>query len=218
MNACGAHKNASKVGLALDELPRLVFIGCTGCGKSSLCTALTGQLRSSSSFKVGTGAKSETTDCEVGQFYWFGDDQQERFMLIDTPGLNDSEGGDERHIKTIVDTMKKLDYVSAIILVVNGTEPRFSQSLQTMISTFETVFTGDSGCNGHENFYDNLVICFQRWKMDDESVADRAEDNITEEGTCQSFIDQFREKFPQCKAHGKAPPCVFVDSVSIVQI
>eukprot|EP01051_Picozoa_sp_SAG22_P001517 SAG22_NODE_61_length_23387_cov_34.380582_5_plen_219_part_00 len=43
--ACGLQRSASKVGLAVDEPPRLVFIGCTGCGKSSLCTALTGQLR-----------------------------------------------------------------------------------------------------------------------------------------------------------------------------
>ena len=129
-------------------------------------------------------------------------------MLIDTPGLNDSEGGDERHIKTIVDAMKKLEYVSAIVLVLNGTEPRFSKSLQAMISMFETVFTGDSDRDGHENFYDNLVICFQRWKMDPESAADREEDGITEERTRQNFMDQFREKFPQCKAHAKALPCV----------
>eukprot|EP01052_Picozoa_sp_SAG31_P007918 SAG31_NODE_388_length_16371_cov_5.228982_5_plen_251_part_00 len=207
-------RNPSKAGLDVDELPRLVFIGCTGCGKSSLCSALTGQLRSSSPFKVGNGAKSETSECSVQDFHWFGDDEQDKVKLIDTPGLNDSEGGDEHHIKQIIDTMKKLDYVSAIVLVLNGTEPRFSQSLQVMIARFETVFAsnGESDCNGRENFYDNLVICFQRWKMDPVSVADREEDGITEIGTSENFIDQFREKFLQCKQHAKPLPCVFVDS------
>lgn len=51
--------------LAVDEPPRLVFIGCTGGGKSSLCSALTGQTRQTSSFAIGTGSKSETTECEV---------------------------------------------------------------------------------------------------------------------------------------------------------
>lgn len=212
LRGCGKQRSASKVGLAVDELPRLVFIGCTGCGKSSLCTALTGQLRNKSSFPVGSGAKSETTACEVAELHWFGDEQQEKFMLIDTPGLNDSEGGDELHIKNIVDEMKKLEYVSAIVLVLNGTDPRFSQSLQAMVDKFETVFTGDSGCNGHENFYDNLVICFQRWKLDEFAAKDRKEDGITEEMTRQDFIHQFREKFPQCKVHAKALPCIFVDS------
>ena len=52
------------------EPPRVVFVGCTGSGKSSLCTAMTGQDKSNedreaSTFKIGKGAKSETTECTV---------------------------------------------------------------------------------------------------------------------------------------------------------
>jgi len=59
------------------EAPRVVFIGSTGSGKSSLCTALTGQdksneARAGSSFKVGKGAKSETTECAIEEHKWLG--------------------------------------------------------------------------------------------------------------------------------------------------
>eukprot|EP01051_Picozoa_sp_SAG22_P001518 SAG22_NODE_61_length_23387_cov_34.380582_6_plen_260_part_00 len=108
---------------------RTTAIGTAFClTDPGLCRPLTDL--PSSSFRVGTGAKSETKECTVAEYHWFGDEQQAKFMLIDTPGLNDSEGGDELHIKKIVDTMKRLDYVSAIVLVLNGTDPRFSQSLQ----------------------------------------------------------------------------------------
>ena len=208
---------AHKVGLMRDEPPRVVFVGCTGSGKSSLCTALTGQdgtaeAREASAFKIGKGAKSETTECAVAEYHWLGEESEGVFVCIDTPGLNDSEGGDEHHINDIIGTMKGLEYVNAIVLVLNGTEPRFSKSLQDAILRFEQAFCGETPSKVHANFYDNLIVCFQRWKMHEHAVAEREECSITEQGTAQDFCKQFREKFPHVTNRAHDLQCRFVDS------
>ena len=203
---------AHKIGLMADEPPRIVFIGCTGSGKSSLCTAITGQdkskeARAASTFKIGKGAKSETTTCKVEEHKWLGDEKESPFMCIDTPGLNDSEGDDEHHINEIIASMKKLDYVNCIVLVLNGTDPRFSKSLQDAISNFEEAFGGEQVGGG---FFDNLVICFQRWKMHQDAVNEREQDEITQDTVAADFREQFAAKFAHCRA--AALPCIFVDS------
>jgi len=201
----------TKAGLLPDEPPRLVFVGCTGSGKSSLCTALTGQEKGKSTFKLGKGAQSETYECKSEEHWWFGDEEEGKFLCVDTPGLNDSEGRDEEHISGIIEKMKKLDYVSCIVLVLNGTEPRFHKSLQDVIAKFEEAFCSQRGTQ-HENFYDNLIVCFQRWKLSEEAELDRKEEKISAESVANDFRQQFMEKFPQCRNTSRPIPCVFVDS------
>ena len=99
--------------------------------------------------------------------------------------------------------------VSAVVLVINSTDVRFSKSLQEVFRTFQEAFCGDSD-HGHEDFYDNLLICFQRWKMDPDSVADRADEDITEESITDDINKQFQQKFKIGRA--KNFPCVFLNS------
>ena len=188
----------------------MVFIGCTGSGKSSLCTALTGQDLQASSFAVGSGLASVTQGCTASEYRWLGEPRQSLFRCIDTPGLDDSEGDDSLHINKIITAMRNQEYVTAIVLVV--AQPRFSKSLQDVIQEFENAFcrqqeeqeaaaapllrldtklgaeavcspdgvcTPDPqhGCsavnkvapetcdNGYDQFYSNVIICFQKWKM-----------------------------------------------------
>lgn len=219
---CGCPVARPKVGLLQDEPPRLVFVGCTGCGKSSLCTAITGQdatkqARDCSTFKIGNGAKSETQECSLGEHQWLGTQSPaDRAIIIDTPGLNDSEGKDEQHIVTIIEAMRKMEYVTAIVLVVNSADPRFSKSLQDVVSRFEKAFCGSEGAHDRDSrlqsFYENIVVCFQQWKMSEDAVADREDSGITEERRTIEFNAQFHEKFPHCRLAHRAIPCVFVDS------
>jgi hypothetical protein len=217
VNCCGCPAPPPKVGLLQDEPPRLVFVGCTGCGKSSLCTAITGQDKTGSSFKIGDGAKSETQTCTMSEHQWLNTESAEdRCIIIDTPGLNDSEGKDEQHIVTIIETMRQVEYVTAIVLVVNTADPRFSKSLQDCVARFEKAFCGGDDSKDREgrlkSFYQNIVICFQRWKMGEDDVADREESGITEELRSFEMNSQFHEKFPHCRIAQRAIPCVFVDS------
>ena len=210
---------AHKVGLLKDEPRRVVFVGCTGSGKSSLCTALTGQewARDTSTFKIGNGARSETTGCTAAEHFWFGSEAEGAFRCVDTPGLNDSEGADEQHLSSIIGAMKQLDYVNAIVLVLNGTDPRFSRSLQDAVARFERAFCGEARGGAHENFYDNLIVCFQRWKTNDYAVEERRVGGVTEQGIAKGFCDQFRAKFPHVKNRARDLRCVFVDSHDLDQ-
>ena len=181
------------------EPQRVVFIGVTGSGKSSVCTALTGQDRKTSEFAVGCGQKSKTVDCANLKYRWFGDEAEQEFLCIDTPGLDDSEGRDEAHIHGIIEAMRNEEYISAIILVI--TDGRFSKSLQEVILRFETAFCGESADAGYDKFYQNVVICFQKWSMNEAAVAVRNEDGITEEGRAEGINVQLKDKFEHYVKH-----------------
>ncbi|GMH94107.1 hypothetical protein TL16_g12809 [Triparma laevis f. inornata] len=215
-------KPEEKITLDPNEPPRLVFVGLTGSGKSSLCTALTGQdLRGETKFKIGKGAKSETVTCNKLSLPWLGDTGNGKFVCIDTPGLNDSEGRDDMLINDIVGSMKEVEYVTAVVIVVNSSEARFNKALQDVLHRFEEAFCGpaedpedptrpdpeyEKRCNF---FYENILVVFQRWKMNEDAAADREDDGITEESVAKDFNCQLRAKFPYCN---KDVPCVFVDS------
>ena len=123
-------------------------------GKSALCTVLTGQEKNHASFIIEKGASSETVTCSSGQFHWFGHPADETFVCIDTPGLDDELGRDDEHINHIIDFLRLLEYIIAIVVVMNGQNPRFSTSLQKMIKQFEQAFT--------LKFYDHSVVCLSR--------------------------------------------------------
>ncbi|GMH48324.1 hypothetical protein TrVE_jg9366 [Triparma verrucosa] len=215
-------KPEEKITLDPNEPPRLVFVGLTGSGKSSLCTALTGQdLKGETKFKIGKGAKSETVTCKRLSLPWLGDTGNGKFVCIDTPGLNDSEGRDDMLINDIVGAMKDVEYVTAVVIVINSSEARFNKALQDVLHRFEETFCGpaedpddptipdpeyEKRCNF---FYENILVVFQRWKMNEDAVADREDGGITEESVAKDFNSQLRAKFPYCK---KDVPCVFVDS------
>jgi predicted GTPase len=188
--------------LVLKEPKRIVFVGATGSGKSSLCTALTGQDKAGTSFKIGNKASSETSEVKMERYHWFGEDREEEFLCIDTPGLDDELGRDNEYINNIIQEMQKLEYVNAIILVVNGQNPRFSTSLQNMISQFEKAFSS--------RFYEHSIICLTRWYQDEDSRAEREEDGRTEE----KVTEDLTSKINSSKALGcrRKLPVVFVDS------
>lgn len=181
---------------------RVVFVGATGCGKSSLCTALTGHKKLNSPFKIGNHPSSETTECKAEIFKWFGEDDEEEFMIIDTPGLDDEKGRDDLFINDIIDCMRRLEYVNSIVLVVNGENLRFSTSLQYMIKQFEKAFT--------PRFYDHSIICLTKWYMDEISIEDREEAGKTEEAVSQELIKKICES-PNLMCKGSLP-VLFVDS------
>ena len=63
------------------EVPRIVLLGTTGAGKSSLGNCLLGDRR----FRVSSDPRSCTEEpSEVERGFWFGDGEE--FELIDTPG------------------------------------------------------------------------------------------------------------------------------------
>ena len=58
---------------------------------------------------------------------WFGERDNEEVIVVDTPGLGDTEGRDAQHIEGMVRSFKAIGFVNTFLLVVNSQEPRFSQ-------------------------------------------------------------------------------------------
>jgi predicted GTPase len=200
MTGCGANLCESLI--VSQDPKRIVFVGATGCGKSSLCTSLTGHKKKGSPFKIGNRPSSETSECNVGTFRWFGETTEEEFIIIDTPGLDDELGRDDVFINQIIDCMRELEYVNSIVLVVNGENLRFSTSLQNMIKHFEKAFS--------PRFYDHSLICLTKWYMDEDSIEEREEDGKSEEAVAQDLIKKICES-PNLMCKGSLP-VLFVDS------
>lgn len=57
------------------------------------------------------------------------------FKIIDTPGLNDTSGheADEEHFNGILDALIESSEVSAVVLVLNGTQGRFTANIKNVI-------------------------------------------------------------------------------------
>ena len=75
--------------------------------------------------------------------------------IIDTPGFGDSRGmkEDEKHCKTIIDTLKSsVDFVNCICLIINGTVSRMSPSLKYVLSEIASILP--------RTMMNNLIVIF----------------------------------------------------------
>ena len=145
--------------------------------------------------------------CSQGKYHWFGEDSQDEFICIDTPGLNDEMGRDELHINTIIQELKKLEYVNAIVFVCNGQDQRFSSSLQKMIQAFEKAFS--------HRFYNHTIIALTRWYMDPISIKQRMKKkpSRTEQLVAEELNQKIRLSPHLCCR--TSLPVLFVDSLYV---
>ena len=95
---------------------------------------------------------------------WFGQDIESPVIVIDTPGIGDSEGKDTEHITDMVSTLKQLRYVHCFLIVINSEDPRFNEQLQNTLKLF--------GCMLGTDFFKNAIICFSRFRQDKRSIKD----------------------------------------------
>ena len=84
--------------------------------------------------KVGDVTKSQTTKCHK---YAFKHPQNPayKFIFIDTPGLSDTNGTkqDDKNISEIVNTAIRAGSLSALVIIVNGTEARVTNSVKNTL-------------------------------------------------------------------------------------
>ena len=60
---------------------------------------------------------------------------------MDTPGFGDSDGNDNQYIEEMMNVLdNKLGYANTILLVLEGTVPRFSNSLYAMLRQMTSIF------------------------------------------------------------------------------
>ena len=184
------------------EPKRVVFVGVTGSGKSSLCTSLTGQSPEKSCFEIGESASSMTVVCSRSQHKWFGEEDKEEFVCVDTPGLDDELGRDDEHINSIITELKTMEYINAVVLVLNSENTRFSTSLQKMIKEFEKAFD--------PRFYSHTVVVLTKWYLDKRAKSQRKKKKRTEETVAKELNAKFVNS-PQLRVNFEMP-IVCVDS------
>jgi len=148
--------------------PRLVIVGPTGAGKSSLANALLGcDPRAEDGecmFKVCPDMNSCTKQTTYGTGKWLGTGQN--FTVVDTPGFGDSDHGDDLLIEEMMDVLANtLDHADTMVLLLKGTETRFNAGLQTMLNRMTIIFG--------QGWWDFLVIAVSFWPYDQESIDDR---------------------------------------------
>merc|ERR1711892_942394 len=160
--------------------PVILLVGPTGSGKSSLANALlVCDPRSPDClFPVCHDMDSCTKDTTYGTGNWLGDGQN--FTVVDSPGFNDSDGEDAELIEEMLDVLKNtIKHSSTILLVLKGTENKFTKGLQDMLTKMSSIFG--------QQWWDFMVIGVSFWKFDQESIDGRAEE-------CEYYPDSCKDE------------------------
>merc|ERR1719430_2607710 len=148
--------------------PRIVIVGPTGAGKSSLANALLGcdPKRPNCTFQVCGGMDSCTKETSIGTGPWLGKGQI--FTVVDTPGFGDSSGEDNELIEEMMEVLDgTLGYSNAILLLFDGTTARFSSGLHNMLRQMSSLFG--------EAWWDYMVIGVSKWKYSQDAIDKRQE-------------------------------------------
>jgi len=143
--------------------PRIVILGATGVGKSSLANVLIGRDKNygganfrNGCFKVSAGLDSITKQTCADQGYWLGDVSNPRFTVIDTPGFGDKLLEEEKTIENLVTTLRdQIKYVHVFVIAFKQSDNRMTNSLRSMISLFEKMFG--------KKFWDNAILEATHW-------------------------------------------------------
>ena len=83
-------------------------------------------------------------------------------MIIDTPGMNDSQGRDLDHVKHILETLKKGRWVNTFLVVRKGDNLRMDGPFKSMLTMFEMVFG--------ESFWRHVVMSISKTRYIEEET------------------------------------------------
>ena len=183
--------------------PRVVILGQTGTGKSTLANVLIGENPDckSCTFPICNGMDSCTKDTKYAVGKWLGNGVE--FTVVDTPGFGDSDNDDSDLIDEMMDTLKNdVKDANALVLLISGDQRRFNAPLQQMIREMEALFG--------QRFWDNTIIGVSFWAYDANSIAKRKYSGQTEE----VFMNQWNEKLKEKFHINKTLDGVFIDSWS----
>ena len=131
-------------------------LGKTGVGKSSFINAITGK----KDCEVSSESKACTKSYEIIETQRI----DEKFIFIDTPGLNDAKG-DENNIRKVTDAIAEHPNFRAFLILLNFTDARLDASVVSTLTQYMAIFP-------IKDFWKHTIIIRTHAKKDDDDFED----------------------------------------------
>jgi len=167
--------------------PRIVILGQTGAGKSTLANVLLGLPLDcqNCTFEVCDGHDSCTKSTKYAVGSWLGTGHE--FTIVDTPGFGDSDNDDNLLIDEMIHVLKDIvRAANTLLILVNGEEERFDFSFQQMLREMQALFG--------ESFWNNALVGVSHWAYDHQSQMERNDTGKDEKWFMEDWNNLLREK------------------------
>ena len=210
------HKNVEELDNEhLFPSPRIVIIGETGAGKSSLANVLLGRNAQYDgshsqdgcfdvSWNTNNGNGHTNNTCH-DMAYWLGNPNSTNVTIIDTPGFGEKMENEQKTIDTLVNVLKnEIKYIHAFVITFKGTNaPRKNRELINMLGVLEKMFGKD--------FWNHAIMEFSWWSYHPiGGVKKRLLTKITEEVVQNRYNKMLQSMLNLTDS--QALPAVFIDS------
>ena len=211
------------VSLAIDEkitnediIPgkRMMILGETGVGKSSLANVLLGRPHQyngtghlNGCFKSGWGGTNDgkgvtRATCYDSQ-HWLGNELNPKVTIIDTPGFGEDAENEKNTIDGIIYKAKtEIKFIHAFVLVIKRHETRFKKSMKDMLEIFEAMFGQD--------FWKHTILEFTWWSFNPDLHKKQLENMDEDEESIAAFWNGKLKKYFHLESD---LPAVFIDSI-----
>jgi len=191
--------------------PRIVIVGKTGSGKSSLANAFLGcdPQAKNCTFEVCPDMESCTKKTSYGTGRWLRTGMN--FTVVDTPGFGDTDGDEQLLIEEMMNILgNTVDHADTILWLFKWDDLRFSESLQTMIKRMTIIFG--------RGWWDYVMIGVSFWAFDQDSIDQReSECEMYPENPCknEAWVEkEINTQINDIFAPGRNFTCVFTDAYS----
>ena len=197
--------------------PRIMMLGETGVGKSSLANVLMGRDKNddgSGYSRPGLGCfksdqpwdgKIVTTKTCSDTGHYLGNHSNPRVTIIDTPGFGDSNlDTEEATIDDLVTFLRDhVKFIHAFVIVINGgVTLRLNRQMRTMLNLFTKMFGDD--------FWNNAILEFSHWDFNERKADNRQRDAPPK--TEANFKKEFNQFLRDKLKVKKDLPAIFIDS------
>lgn len=193
--------------------PRIVILGSTGVGKSSLANVLLGRDKNyqghnftDGCFKVSGLKHNETSSTKrpcFDQGYYLGNPDFPKVTIVDTPGFGNDLKEEEETIESLVTILRdRIKFVHVFIIAFKEQDNRMTKALHNMIGLMQKIFGS--------HFWNNVILEGTFWSYHESNEARRKATHppVTEKFWSDQFNGLFRDKF----GLKKNVPAVFIDT------